>query len=188
MMRLAVPKSHDAKGRTIRHSGSILVAPGTARPYRRNKIAGQFAWQLIEMLESPAYRVMSLSAHRVLDRIEIEHGHHAGRENGRLPITYNDFVDYGIERHAVAPAIREVMALGFVEITEHGRAGNAEHRTPNKFRLTHYPTNSAGATDDWRHIETIEQAKAVALAARKPINRGRPSNVRLISARQREAT
>jgi len=33
------------------------------------------------------------------------------------------------------------VALGFVEITEHGRAGNAEHRTPNKFRLTHMPTD-----------------------------------------------
>ena len=45
---------------------------------RRNKISGQFAWQLIEMLESPAWRVLTLSARRVFDRIQIEHAHHGG--------------------------------------------------------------------------------------------------------------
>src|SRR5262249_26631794 len=35
---------------------------------------------------------------------------------------------YGIDRHAIGPAIRELVALGFVEITEHGRAGNADWR------------------------------------------------------------
>lgn len=163
-----MPKTHDAKGRTIRSSGNVLVAPGTTRKFRRNRIAGQFAWQLIEMLESPAYRVLSLSGRKLLCRLEIEHGHHAGRENGKLPVTYNDFVEYGIERHSVAPAIREVVALGFVEITEHGRAGNAEHRTPNKFRLTHLPTDNAGSTDEWKRIDNIEEAKIRALTARKP--------------------
>lgn len=172
-----MPPTHDKTGRVKTRSGSILAAPPrtTTRPYRRNKIAGQFAWQLIEMLESPAYRVLSLSAHRLLDRIEIELGHHAGHDNGKLIVTYNDFVEYGIERHSVAPAMREAEALGFVH-TEHGRAGNAEHRTPNKFRLASRPTDSAEATDDWRRIKTLEEAKALALAARQPIKRRRPTN------------
>ena len=125
-----MPPTHDKTGRSKRTSGSILAAPpqNTTRPYRRNKIAGQFVPRLIEMIESPAYRVLSLSAHRVLDRIEIELGHHAGRDNGKLPVTYNDFVDYGMDRHSIAPAVREVEVLGFVKITEHGRAGNAEYR------------------------------------------------------------
>jgi len=38
---------------------------------RRNTIPGQFAWRLIEMLESPAYRALTLSAHRILARVEI---------------------------------------------------------------------------------------------------------------------
>ncbi len=162
-----MPRTADATGRTLQRSGSVLVAPGTTRPHRRNKIAGQFAWQLIEMLESAAYRVLSLSGRKVLCRLEIEHGRHAGRENGKLPVTYNDFVEYGIERHSVAPAIREVMALGFVEITERGRAGNAEHRTPNKFRMTYRPTDNAAATDEWRRVKTIEEAKTIAKAARQ---------------------
>jgi hypothetical protein len=37
-------------------------------PKRRNKIDGQFNARTIKMMESPAYRALSLSAHRVMDR------------------------------------------------------------------------------------------------------------------------
>ena len=93
---------------------------------RRNRISGQFAARLIEMLESPAYRALSGSAHKVISRIEIELGHHGGNDNGRLPVTTNDFVEYGMHRTSVAPAIREAEALGFIRVTERGRGGNAE--------------------------------------------------------------
>ncbi len=39
---------------------------------RRNSISGQFTARLIEMLESPAYRVLSRSAHMAIARVEIE--------------------------------------------------------------------------------------------------------------------
>ena len=148
-----------------------MKTPGRVR--RRNKISGQFSWRLIEMLELPAYLVLSLSAHRILDRIEIELAHHGGQDNGRLPVTFADFVAYGIDRHAIALAVREVDALGFARITERGRAGNAEFRTPNKFALTYRATKDAPATDDWKRIATIEEAQAIAKAAREPIKRPR---------------
>jgi hypothetical protein len=134
---------------------------------RRNKIDGPFAWKYIEALISPAYRVMSLSAHRVVDRIEIEHHHHGGKENGRLPVTHQNFIDYGIHHHAVAPAIREAEALGFIRVTEIGRGGSAEYRRPNKFALTHLATkDNPMPTNDWRRIKTVEEAEAIAKAAR----------------------
>jgi hypothetical protein len=141
------------------------------RRQRRTQIGGQFAPRLIEMLESPAYRVLSLSAHRVLARIEIEYGHHGGTDNGKLPVTYDDFEKYGIDRQAIAPAIREAVALGFVEITAHGRAGNAEWRTPNLFRLTYrnaigVPTKD-GCTHEWRKIKDQQQAELTARFARQ---------------------
>jgi hypothetical protein len=136
---------------------------------RANSIPGQFAGRLIEMLEAPAYRVLSLSARRVLDRVEIELGHHGGKDNGRLPITFENFENYGIDRHSIAPAIREAVALGFLEITEHGRAGNAEWRRPNYFRLTYKPAKGqpGHGTNEWRRFETIEDAQAAARAARE---------------------
>jgi hypothetical protein len=133
---------------------------------RRTRIDGQFAAREIKMLESPSFRVLSLSARRVLDRLEIELAHHGGMDNGRLPVTYGDFVRYGIDRHAIAPAIRELVALGFVEVTVRGHAGNAEWRTPNCFRITYKHTKEAEPTHEWKRVYTIEQAERIAREAR----------------------
>lgn len=137
------------------------------RDRRRTQIGGQFAPRLIEMLRSPAYRVLSLSAHRVLARIEIEFADHGGTENGRLPVTYADFAAYGLDRHSIAPAIRELETLGFIEVTERGRAGNADFRTPSLYRLTFRETDRAAPTHEWRQIDTREAAEALAVAARR---------------------
>ena len=83
---------------------------------KSQRIQGQFAPRLIDMLESPANRVLSLAARRLLDRIDIELAHHGGLENGRLPVTYAQFTEYGIDRLGISPAIRETEALGFVSI------------------------------------------------------------------------
>jgi hypothetical protein len=133
---------------------------------RARKIEGQFVPRLAEMIESAAYRVLSLSAHRCLSRIEVEHLHHGGRENGQLPITYDQFKEYGVHRHAIGPALRELEALGFVEITERGVAGNADQCAPNKFRLTYLPAGRAKPAHEWRRINSREEAALVAKRAR----------------------
>lgn len=136
---------------------------------RRNRINAQFAARTIEMLESPAYRVLSLSAHRVISRIEIELASHGGNDNGRLPVTKQDFIAYGIHNAAVAPAIREAEALGFIRVTVRGRGGNSEHRKPNLFFLTFAygrDSRSEPPTHDWRGIKTMEEAMAIQQAAR----------------------
>jgi hypothetical protein len=118
------------------------------------------------MLESPAYRVLSLSARRIIDRLEIELAHHGGKDNGKLPTTFDDFEAYGIHRHAIAPAIREVEALGFISITERGRAGNADWRRPHVYRLTFRHTERDDPTHDWKRIATTEIAETIAGKAR----------------------
>jgi hypothetical protein len=143
------------------------------------RIAGQFAPRCIDMLESPAYRVLSLAARRLLDRIEIELAHHGGLENGRLPVTYTQFENYGIDRLGTAAAIREAAALGFITI-KHGRGGNAEYRQPNLFGLTYRQVqvvrygDSTPPTDEWRRIKTIEEAEQIAKEARQPKFRNHP--------------
>ncbi|MBP1092992.1 hypothetical protein [Bradyrhizobium diazoefficiens] len=134
---------------------------------KRNQIDGQFSARRIDMLESPAWRALSQSAHRVFDRICIELAHHGGNDNGALPVTYDQFVEYGIHRHAIAPAIRELEALGFVEVTMRGRPGAGDHRWPNLFRLTCINSRSSpNPTDEWRRIGTVEEAELRARAAR----------------------
>ena len=145
---------------------------------KRNSISGQWSARLIEMLESPAYRVLSQTGHMVISRIEIELGHHGGNDNGKLPVTVDQFVEYGMHRTSVAPAIREAEALGFIHVTERGRGGNAEYRSPNLFFLTFAHGRDSRAqppTHDWRRIKTLGKgSRSPATLAPTRINE--PSN------------
>ena len=132
-------------------------------------IGGQFIPRTIEMLRSPAIRVLSLTGHRILIRLEIELAEHGGRENGQLPATYTDLEQFGVgDRHMIGPAIRELCALGFLELTKPGRAGNGAYRMPNRFRITYLPAGRKAPTHEWRRIDTMEEAERVAHAARSP--------------------
>ena len=134
-----------------------------------NKISGQFAARLIEMMESPAYRVLSLSAHRVLSRIEVEWAHHGGQDNGQLPVTFDDFVAYGMHRTAIGPALAELEALGFIVVTDQGKMAHAaDYRRPKKFLLTSRPVpKGADPLHNWKRITTMEEAQAIAESARR---------------------
>jgi hypothetical protein len=139
---------------------------GIAGQRRRNSIVGSFVPLLTEILESSAWRVLSLSARRVLDRVSIELRHHGGYQGDGLCVTFADFEDYGIERHAIAPAIREAVALGFLLITRRGRAGNAEFRRSQWYKLTYLNTRDGEPTHQWRRFATIAEAKQKAAKAR----------------------
>ena len=139
---------------------------GRSKAYMKEAVS----LRAVAMQESPAYRVLSLSAHRVLDRLEIEFAKHAFKpeENGQLPCTYEDFVEYGINRHAIAPAIRELGALGIARVTRRGSAGNEAHRRPTLFLLTSRAAGTDKKTEDgWKRIKTIDEAEAIAKAARE---------------------
>lgn len=157
-------KKHDATGRSV----------GRRKTNARTQIGGQFAPRLIEMLRSPALRVLSLSERRCLDRLEIELADHGGADNGKLPCRYDDFEAYGVHRHSIAPSLRALAALGFIEVTREGRAGNAEWRRPTLFRLTYRPNATTGATDEWRRIEALEQAETIARVARQASKKQNP--------------
>jgi hypothetical protein len=133
---------------------------------RRNLIKGPFAARTIEMLRSPAMRVLSLTGRRILDRIEIELATHGGKNNGKLPVTHADFRQFGIDHDAIGAGIREVCALGFVKLTRRGRAGVAGHRCPSLFEITYRPIDGAEPTNAWQQIATVEEAEQIAAGAR----------------------
>jgi hypothetical protein len=88
--------------------------------------------------------------------------------NGELVCTFADFEAYGVyNRHQIAPAIRELAALGFIEVTRKGAAGNADHRQAAMYLLTYRPFGSAQyRTNGWRRIGSLEEAERVAKVAR----------------------
>jgi hypothetical protein len=156
---------------------------GARRGRRTRRVSEQFVMLTIRMLASPAYQVLSLAARRVLDRLEIEHANQGGYENGKLTVTYDQFVEFGIHRTAVAPAIRELEMLGFIVVTQRGLAGIAEHRRPNKFMLTYLPADGMTlehGKGDWRSVDTVQAAKDIKRRGRKsrPSRAYRPTKQR----------
>ncbi len=144
----------------------------TKRKQRRQRIEGQFIAHKVDMIASPAFRVLLLCERRLLDRLEIEHAAHGGVENAKLICTYGNCEDFGIRLQSIAASIRAVVALGFVEIMREGRAGNGEHRVPTLYRLTYLNTTGKNGvdaiqpTDEWRKIETLDDARRLAKEAR----------------------
>jgi hypothetical protein len=132
----------------------------------RNRIDGYFTPHLVEMVESPAWSILSRTARQILDYCEIKLARR-WEENGRLIMTHDELIAYGVHRNAIAPAIRELVALGFIEVTEQGRAGNAEFRRPTKVRVTYLKTRDAPPAHEWRHI-TENDATMIAKGARRP--------------------
>jgi hypothetical protein len=136
---------------------------------RRNSVAEFFTSRPVELIASPALRVLSKTAHLCLFRIELELRQHAGRQNGKLIVTKQQFVEFsGANQRLIAPALRELEALGII-IIEHGRGGNAEHRKPSRF-LLNYLCGAVDThelvTDAWKRFKTLRDAEQVAQAAR----------------------
>jgi hypothetical protein len=117
---------------------------------KRNRIAEQFSPRTVAMQRSPAYRVLNGSELKMLDRIEIELAGHAGKDNGALPVTFDDFVEYGIRRALIAPVRRALVALGFVTYIPGVAAKGFDKRHPNMFGLTY-----RHAGDCWRKITDL---------------------------------
>jgi hypothetical protein len=136
---------------------------------RKNQIAGQFLARPRQLVESPALRVLNLSAHLALMRIEVEHMSQGGAENGKLLITYKQFEEWGIHSRFVASALRELKALGLIEVTRRGYSGAAGTHAPNLYRLTYLQAWNASdtGTHEYLKITSLEQAEAIAAAARK---------------------
>ena len=126
---------------------------------RRNPITGQWSARPIAMQRSYSWRVLSRAAHQCLSRIEIELADHGGNDIDELPVTFDDFVAYGLHRSAIAPALAELEALGFIDITQRGVAARAaDDRRPNKFRLLTRPWEKKGSPRPrWDKIRDTER-------------------------------
>ncbi len=110
-------------------------------------------WLTREMLESAAFRSLSRRAQQCLFRICIENMAHAGRENGGLIVTYEDFVAYGVRRSSIASAIRELEEAGFLADTLRGGLAHGVAKIPSRYRLTWLvDRDGQKATNEWRRF------------------------------------
>jgi hypothetical protein len=136
---------------------------------RANKIPGTFVPHTYDMLKSPAWQALSAVSLRILSRLEQEHLSHGRTMNGDLQCTYDDFQKCGVGRAAIAKALRELEALGFIEIRR-GYSGLANACESNRYRLCYLPANNDRATNEWQNISTLEDARALAKKARETLS------------------
>jgi len=121
-----------------------------------------WVWHTRGMMESPAWWALTAPARRVVDRIAVEHMHHAGTMNGELVVTYDDFQDFGISRRAIRTAIDVAVALGWIDVTVQGVRSYGNARRPSKYAVTWLPHNDAiEATNRWAAIKSRAEASAV---------------------------
>jgi len=122
----------------------------------RNGQTDPWVMHRMAMLESAAWRSLTLAARLVLDRLEIEHMRHYGKRNGNLIVTYDQFLAHTgrKRRHLVAAAIKQLEQLGFLEIVERGKWNAGKDRRASRYRLTYLPTADKPATDEWRSSVT----------------------------------
>src|SRR3954469_12528814 len=99
---------------------------------RRNRIGEQFISHSREMRESPAWRHLPDKARRILERLELEHMRHGGAQNGHLSCTYDDFLKAGVRRQAVPIAIRQCVALGFLQVMRRGGLTYTGYKMPSE--------------------------------------------------------
>jgi hypothetical protein len=135
---------------------------GSARIMSR--IKEQFIPIRLSMLESPAYRTMSLMARRFLNAVERENLRHGGKDNGKLIVPGKTLKEYCLtaSTRMINEAKLEAEALGFLHF-KRGSAANGPKRAPNEYGLTYLPGhnghNGGPPTDEWAEIKTIEEAK-----------------------------
>jgi hypothetical protein len=132
-----------------------------------------------EMLESSAYRelVRHRGAFVVTWRIALEHMCHAGKENGRLKVTYSDFQDWGgISPRQVVDGIAIAEHLGFIKQTKQGLASFEDRRYPNEYALTWQPVKGELPTNEWRKVWSLDVAKAKVIAAMRHRREERQAN------------
>jgi hypothetical protein len=107
-----------------------------------------FITHSMEFYQSKAFRSLSNAERKILARIEIEYMKHAGKDNGRLICTYEDFIAYGIRGRSIPAALRHLQAVGAIDMTQRGRR-DAMHN-PHHYRLTYQPSfDGKWPTNEW---------------------------------------
>lgn len=116
----------------------------------------------LELMVSPAWAVRPMPLIRLLGRLEIEHLRHGGQNNGRLYVSYSQFVAGGISRRTIAAAIEAGGRLGLLEVVR-SDVISGDLREPNAYRLTYVEgLNGKAPTDEWR---TVSKERALAIVA-----------------------
>ena len=91
----------------------------------------------VDVIQGEAWRGLSVNARRVHDALTCQHFRYDQRDNGDLQISYRGFARAGVTERKLAPAIRELVAAGFIA-TRQGLPPNGIMRPPTLYGLAVY--------------------------------------------------
>jgi hypothetical protein len=102
-------------------------------------------WETGGMLDSDAWRSLSVNGYRLLSFLKREHMAHAGKANGRLKAPRRQLEIYGIGARYISDAIALVERVGFID------SHHAGMRVAVAYALTWLPLHDGTpATNRWR--------------------------------------
>lgn len=170
----------DKKGRSIpgvpaRSRDKKQLSECAIDPPSRKKghTPGKWAWIECEVMNSPAFAVLSPVATKALFVLVNRHAGLARRKNGHLSMGYAAFENFGLSDRVLTQALKEAEALGFLQRTFGGRRPYGPDRgRAQEFRLTFFGTFDAGGkpvkpTNEWKTIKSLAQAKEIVASIRK---------------------
>jgi hypothetical protein len=112
-------------------------------------------WLTRELLSSDAWQTLSINERRVIDRLLIEHLNHAGTMNGRLRVSHRQFIQWGVTKNAVAPAIHCLSTRGLARFAAAETDGSI--RGFYTYRLTFLPADYKEPTNEWRTFRVARE-------------------------------
>jgi hypothetical protein len=113
------------------------------------------------MLESPAWCALTGNALKVVLRIALEHLKHGGLDNGKLPVTYQDFAKCGVRKNSIREAQLVAIHLGFIDRTVGEVPWHGDIRQPSTFGLTWLPRcDGLPPSNRWTQIKDNFDARA----------------------------
>jgi len=101
-----------------------------------------WTWMTNTMYAAVTFRVLSISARRILDFLLFELGNHGGQENGNLAAPTAQLVRWGVTADDIPRGFAELIAAGFVDRTFAAPRVGASGE-PSTYALTWLPTKDA---------------------------------------------
>lgn len=158
----------DQKGRS---SGKLT---GRARKLRSPPKGEPWRWLTRELLESAAWRGLSINGRKLIDFLLIEDMAHAGTENGNLVAPYDQLEAYALTRSEIRFAIDEAEFVGLIRCSRGGRWAGTNR--PSRYRLTFYCDRDGNdPTNEWKGktVEAVNEWQRDQAARRKAAARRR---------------
>jgi DNA-binding PadR family transcriptional regulator len=112
---------------------------------RDRLVAGTFTPVPASLFESKAWEALSPTAMRIFGFM-VGADSHVYDGGGHIGFSYDDFAKRGVDRHAIAPALRELEEAGIIKRVWKGHGGEkAKASSVSFYRLTTYASDGPQA-------------------------------------------